>query len=352
MPIDDRYVPSGWLHKSARFSLLHPPKMRYFVLLDKELRYYKHPDDTHAAGVIELGDFQDIEEHNSTTSDLFGFRLVSETNNKGHFIPMLYAETKQERHLWMKRIKANLNRLSNCSHYCSPHFCSLESHPHRRGDGDHGHPHALLSVLDRWLNKLDLYDGSDEDADYVTRQSSNNSSPNHSRSNSSVGGHSSKHNNRSTESIHTSDYSSSSSLYSEPATVSSSSYASSFSHGHTNQRQYSTPTKYNPMSHHHQHHHLQARQNSLPVSSHRSTNPSSPQHQSPTALKPNNASVCHSSQTTPSRAITKLLSIESERLKYAETTLQYYQHPHIHRSTSTKFCSELGISLSPPPPRR
>lgn len=43
MPMDDRYVPSGWLHKSARFSLLHPLKMRYFVLLDKELRYYKHP---------------------------------------------------------------------------------------------------------------------------------------------------------------------------------------------------------------------------------------------------------------------------------------------------------------------
>ncbi|KAG1106700.1 hypothetical protein G6F42_016647 [Rhizopus arrhizus] len=58
------------------------------------------------------------------------------------------------------------------------------------------------------------------------------------------------------------------------------------------------------------------------------------------------------SPLAPSSKLTKQLSIESERLKYAETTLAYYQHPHIHRSTSTKFRFELGISLSPPPPRR
>ncbi|GAN07367.1 hypothetical protein MAM1_0158d06864 [Mucor ambiguus] len=336
MPIDDRYVPRGWLHISTRFSLLHPLKMRYFVLLDKELRYYKHPDDTHAAGVIELKDFQGIEEHNA--SDLFGFKLVSETS-KGHWIPMLYAETKEERCLWMKRIKANLNRLSKCSHHCSPYFCVLDSHHHgNKDDSVHGH-HALSSVLGRWLNKLDLYDGSDDDLDYFTRQSSPSSSPNHSRSDSTVFGHSSsssvKH--RSTESIHTSEFNSSS-LYSEPATMTSDSNASSFSSGHHyNKRQYSTPIKYHPMSQH-----RQASQNSSSVTHRANT------YNSPVLI----SNAAYFLQSASSHQITKLMSIESERLKYAETTLQYYQHPHIHRSTSTKFSSELGISLSPPPPRR
>lgn len=250
---------------------------------------------------------------------------------------MLYAETRQERHLWMKRIKANLNRLSNCSHHCSPHFCSLDSH--HRDSSTHGH-HALLSVLDRWLNKLDLYDGgSDDDSDHVTRQSSTSSSPNHSRSNSSVGGHSSSSTStakyhRSNESIRTSEYSSS--LYSEPAITTPSSNASSFGSGHhPSKRQHSTPIRYHPPHHH------QVRQNSSPAASH-----SSNAHPNP-ALN-----ATYFSPLAPSHQITKLLSIESERLKYAETTLQYYQHPHIHRSTSTKFRSELGISLSPPPPRR
>ncbi|KAK4519289.1 uncharacterized protein ATC70_009521 [Mucor velutinosus] len=336
MPMDDRYVPSGWLHKSARFSLLHPLKMRYFVLLDKELRYYKHPDDTHAAGAIQLRDFQDIEEHN--TSYLFGFKLVSETN-KGHWIPILYAETKEEQQLWMKRIKTILNRLSNCSHCCSAHFCSLDSHHYNdRDSGTHGH-HALLSVLDRWLNKLDLYDGSDDDSDYFTRRSNTSSSPNHSRSNSNGAGHSSsstsKH--RSNESIRTIEYNGS--LYSEPATMTSSSHASTLSSGyHNNKRQKSAPITYHPTGHHDQ-----RRQNSSAASL-----SSNNTHQS--SALPSKAT--HISQITPSHQITKLLSIESERLKYVETTLQYFQHPHIHRSTSMKFRSELEISLSPPPPRR
>lgn len=49
--------------------------------------------------------------------------------------------------------------------------------------------------------------------------------------------------------------------------------------------------------------------------------------------------------------LSKILFLEAERAKYTEITLQCYQHPHIHRSTS-KFRSELGIPLSPPPSRR
>lgn len=246
----------------------------------------------------------------------------------------MYAETDQERHVWIKRIKANLNRLSNCSHYCSPDFCSLDSH-------HHGHQ-ALMSVLDRWLNKLDLYDGSDDDSDYFPKQpSTNSSSPNHRRSNSSVGGHSSssfstpKH--KSTESISTLDYSSS--MYSESSIMTPSSNTSSFNSGHHcnhTRRQHATPIK----------HHYPARQDASPAG-HGGSNTNT--HQSPAALSSNTT---YFSQLAPSHQIKKLLSIESERLKYAETTLQYYQHPHIHRSTSTKLRSELGISLSPPPPKR
>ncbi|KAL7310953.1 hypothetical protein PS15m_008777 [Mucor circinelloides] len=331
MPMDDRYVPSGWLHKSARFSLLHPLKLRYFVLLDKELRYYKHPDDTHAAGVIELKDYQDIEEHN--TSDLFGFKLVSETN-KGHWIPMLYAVTEQERHLWIKRIKANLNRLSNCSHYCSPHFCSLDTHHH--DVRDNGSNNALHSVLDRWLNKLDLYDGSDEDSDYFPRQSSSSS---HSRSNSSLGRLSSLSSTTkytSNGSIQTLDYRNNS-TYSKVNTTSNASSASS-SHHTPSKRQYSTPTKRNLH---------QTRQHAITASDGGNYNA----HPNAAAWKPP-TDTTDFSPLAPSSKLTKQLSIESERLKYAETTLEYYQHPHIHRSTSTKFRFELGISLSPPPPRR
>lgn len=260
---------------------------------------------------------------------------------------MLYAETKEERHLWMKRIKANINRLSNCSHYCSPDFCSLDWHHHHHGARDnnsaHGHQ-ALMSVLDRWLNKLDLYDGSDDDSDYFPKQpSTTSSSPNHSRSNSSsVGGHSSssssstpKH--KSTESIGSLVDYSSSSMYSESASTMtpSMSNASGFNSGHhrsnRTRRQHATPIK------HHHHHHPARQQDSSPPAGHGG-----------------NYINTHQSLALPlnTTQITKLLSIESERLKYAETTLQYYQHPHIHRSTSTKFRSELGISLSPPPPRR
>lgn len=36
-------VPSGWMRKACRFGMMHQLKLRYFVLLDKELRYYKYP---------------------------------------------------------------------------------------------------------------------------------------------------------------------------------------------------------------------------------------------------------------------------------------------------------------------
>lgn len=72
---------------------------------------------------------------------------------------MLYAKTKEKRHLWIKRIKANLNRLSNYDHYCS-----LHSHHYLTNNIMTSNVH--YSVLNRLLDKLYLYDGSDNDSAY------------------------------------------------------------------------------------------------------------------------------------------------------------------------------------------
>lgn len=59
----------------------------------------------------------------------------------------------------------------------------------------------------------------------------------------------------------------------------------------------------------------------------------------------------HEKNISSPNNLSKILSLEAERAQSTKITLQYYQHPHIHRSTS-KFCSELGIPLFPPPSRR
>ncbi|KAI8644414.1 hypothetical protein BD408DRAFT_413401 [Parasitella parasitica] len=314
MPPCDRHVPSGWLYKSARFSWISSLKLRYFVLQDTELRYYKHPDDAHPAGIIELKHIHDIEEDSSPM--LFGFKLVSET--KGHWIPILYAETNEERHLWMTQIKSNLSRLKNCSprHYL-PNFCSLNSHHLHSKDnsvvGDINH-----NVLDRWLDKLDLYDGSDSNSDYFSNRSISNTTIK--SSSHSVSGHSlsaAKH--RSNESIDTAEYNDS--IYSESSTL-------VFNDSHPGQ-QHSTFKK------------STVRQQSVlnTAISHDSHSPNLLEKISD--LK--NSTTCSANNHQ---------SIESERAKYNASTLKYFQYPHINRSISTKFYPELGISLSPPPPRR
>jgi hypothetical protein len=43
MPYNEGSVTKGWLQKACRFSIRHTLKVRYFVLSESELRYYKHP---------------------------------------------------------------------------------------------------------------------------------------------------------------------------------------------------------------------------------------------------------------------------------------------------------------------
>ncbi|KAI9483083.1 MAG: hypothetical protein EXX96DRAFT_536446 [Benjaminiella poitrasii] len=338
MCINDSYAQCGWLHKTCRFSLMHQLKLRYFVLSDTELRYYKQPDDIHTAGAIELENFSNVEAHNTTS--LYGFRLISTKSTKSQWIPILYAQTDEERQLWMERIRSKLKRINEYKHYPSlQHSNQIVSH-----DKDYH------SVLEKWLDRLDLYDEDDViDKNSSLRDSHNNIR----RSSSSCSEHSyTRHHHLKSNSIasttkvnsiesfsfmHSNNSGNSSSsistgvFYSEPASLHEISSSSSSLSSGSSKRQHSAP----------------ATALSLPrIGRRRNMSTSDSTHYRKNSMD----HTC--TPTDYHKTLTRLLSLESEKKKYAENTTQNYQHQHIHRSSTKSVHPELITPLSPPPPRK
>ncbi|KAI8876405.1 hypothetical protein K501DRAFT_338106 [Backusella circina FSU 941] len=157
MPLNESSVTKGWLQKACRFSLRHTLKVRYFVLSDSELRYYKHTTDMQPAGIITLKNFHSV--HIQNTTPLYGFKITSEYKNQ-QWSPTLYADSHEERNMWMKEIQTRLNRIQSNMSFTSlsststsvPRRHSIHDHHH------HHHHHHHSGMIDRWLDKFDLGD--------------------------------------------------------------------------------------------------------------------------------------------------------------------------------------------------
>lgn len=162
-------IMSGWLHKTCRFSLLHSLHERYFILTDRELRHYKHPDDLEPTFVIDLKNCR-VEYHGTIHhhhKELYGIRLVPPTTQH-HTLPDFYTETKQERDHWIDKIQFVIDRLAafaeNRIHISGRELVLTRSKRDYEG----------LSVLDKWLDRLNLVCDSDTTPSPVS--SSNSSS--------------------------------------------------------------------------------------------------------------------------------------------------------------------------------
>ncbi|CAO3594989.1 unnamed protein product [Absidia cylindrospora] len=128
----------GWLAKTGLLGTRH---RRYFVLSGTELRYYKQMSDTHPTGTIELKHYS-IVEKDSNKQQPYGFRIVSQC--KYHRSYIFYADHEQGRQYWIDIINATLNPFIGRHHTCDSPILPLPEEPY--------------SVLDKWLNRLDLND--------------------------------------------------------------------------------------------------------------------------------------------------------------------------------------------------
>lgn len=82
--------------------------------------------------MIELEEISDVQVYPTTTTHLYGFKLIfKESHHHHHWIPVLYANSEEERRYWIQEIRENIN--------------------HKKEEE--------YSVLDKWLYRLNLYDG-------------------------------------------------------------------------------------------------------------------------------------------------------------------------------------------------
>ncbi|KAI9310502.1 hypothetical protein BX666DRAFT_2006612 [Dichotomocladium elegans] len=139
----------GWLYKLTWFNLHRSWQRRYFVLDDCELRYYKQQNDPRPIGTVDLRLYSDVGPYPSKHSP-FTFRIDSECNHHRAFL--LHAETKSELEHWMAALVSSIHPAGHSS--C---IYDIES--------DTG------SVLDKWLERLDL---QDDDPKSPTTSSSTN----------------------------------------------------------------------------------------------------------------------------------------------------------------------------------
>ncbi|CDH53099.1 predicted protein [Lichtheimia corymbifera JMRC:FSU:9682] len=154
----------GWLYKLSWLNIHKTWRRRYFVLKDNELRYYKQPNDVKPAGVIELKHYRKVSKHPVKQSP-YAFRIESRCRH--HLNQLLYAENGMEGQVWMEMIQAHLDKHLPAQHQCGSssstyHNTSMtsidqnlisSSSNHNHNDNDNND-----SVLDKWLERLDLQD--------------------------------------------------------------------------------------------------------------------------------------------------------------------------------------------------
>ncbi|KAI8140649.1 hypothetical protein BJV82DRAFT_671390 [Fennellomyces sp. T-0311] len=144
---------SGWLHKLSWVNIHRSWRKRFFVLSEKELRYYKNQGDARLAGTIDLKHYRGVSPC-ATKLSPWSFRI--ESGCRHHFSHILYADTEADRDVWMRKIRAHILKQSG-EHDC--HF----SPSNNSSSSDLRQSIATNdSVLDKWLERLDLQESSKE----------------------------------------------------------------------------------------------------------------------------------------------------------------------------------------------
>lgn len=132
---------AGWLHKESTSGFRKTFHKRWFVLEDSELKYYKSEEDSVPHGVIDLNDYSTVAHDASCKRSPFAF-VLKPRSEKEHRSYLVFADSEEEMNKWMKTLQSCL--------------------------GDR-------SVLDKWLERLDLSSPSFESS--RTKSSSSTMSP-------------------------------------------------------------------------------------------------------------------------------------------------------------------------------
>ncbi|KAG2218368.1 hypothetical protein INT45_012510 [Circinella minor] len=162
---------SGWLHKLSWVNIHRSWKRRYFTLNEKELRYYKHQGDIRPTGIIDLKHYREISSC-STKYSQWSFRIESACRH--HASHILAADTEDERDIWMERIRSHIHKQhkqhTSCTgssgyHEYAVHASNFQRQQHHQQPGApyQSTTTPLLnneSVLDKWLERLDLQDNN------------------------------------------------------------------------------------------------------------------------------------------------------------------------------------------------
>ncbi|CDH49944.1 predicted protein [Lichtheimia corymbifera JMRC:FSU:9682] len=157
----------GWLYKLSWTNLHRSWQRRYYVLQGKELRCYKKPDDHKPSSTIDLKHYVRVNMFPSKHSQ-WTFRL--ETGCRYHKSYLLCGETEADSRSWIHTIAARIHP-EHSSQLCAPGEHHLKqyyqhhynNHSNNSVDDDDGIDEEIISdygssVLDKWLERLDLQD--------------------------------------------------------------------------------------------------------------------------------------------------------------------------------------------------
>ncbi|KAI8063618.1 hypothetical protein BC940DRAFT_349030 [Gongronella butleri] len=164
----------GWLLKSGL--LPSSRHRRYCVLADHELRYYKHASDSRPAGTLDLRRYT-LQEKSDSKNDRF--QLVSDCRHHRHH--SFYADNERDLVYWLDGLRVAMRRHTTKKHCCSNTCASLNpsmmdsvgvdssmsgmisplSSASTTSSSLFSKPYSEdsnYSVLDKWLDRLDLND--------------------------------------------------------------------------------------------------------------------------------------------------------------------------------------------------
>jgi hypothetical protein len=106
--------------------------------------------------------------HTQDTTPLYGFKIISEYKNQ-HWAPTLYADSDEERSMWMKEIQTRLNRIQSkisIHSLSSSSTVNVTNQQRRHSLHDHHNHHHHSRMIDRWLDKFDLGDKQNQNNVY------------------------------------------------------------------------------------------------------------------------------------------------------------------------------------------
>ncbi|KAL0086017.1 hypothetical protein J3Q64DRAFT_1739139 [Phycomyces blakesleeanus] len=145
MPTRDLEYPQGWLFRWTRNKLKSVWQKRYYVLSETELRYYKDQQGCELAGIIELRFYKSAQAY-TTKKAPYSFQITSRCTERKSYI--ISAENEQDRQFWIALIDAAIRDLESKT---------MQRFDRRETQVDEEQDYSN-SVLDKWLDRLDLND--------------------------------------------------------------------------------------------------------------------------------------------------------------------------------------------------